>query len=185
MRGPDMNLDRMVLKIVGADRFRPGTHNGAPVFVGQSVEVVTQACIEETPVDEPITMTDQVHLISTPAQKFTNLTQEQIDAILGPGLSPVYPIGDGVTAPAPLNNVQVEFSDEARRAKYQGICLLSLIVDTNGMPQNVHVERPLGYGLSEKAVEAVHKYRFKPAMKDGMPVPVIIHVEINFRLYLR
>jgi periplasmic protein TonB len=96
----------------------------------------------------------------------------------------VYQIGGGVSAPVPLNSVEAEFSDEARRAKYQGVCLISMIVDASGMPQNPRVVRALGMGLDEKALEAVRKYRFKPAMKDGKtPVPVMITVEVNFRLY--
>ena len=84
----------------------------------------------------------------------------------------------------PLNQVEAEFSDEARRAKYQGVCLVSLIVDAQGNPQDPHVVRTLGMGLDEKAMEAVRKYKFKPAMKDGhTPVPVMITVEVNFRLY--
>jgi periplasmic protein TonB len=96
----------------------------------------------------------------------------------------VYQIGGRVSAPIALNTVEAEFSDEARRAKYQGVVLISLIVDANGMPQNARVVRALGMGLDEKALEAVRKYRFKPAMLDGKtPVPVPITVEVNFRLY--
>jgi TonB family protein len=96
----------------------------------------------------------------------------------------LYHIGNGVSAPVPLNSVEAEFSDEARRAKYQGVCLISLIVDAQGNPQNPRVVRALGMGLDEKAIEAVKKYKFKPAMKDGhTPVPVMITVEVNFRLY--
>jgi len=96
----------------------------------------------------------------------------------------LYHIGGGVAAPVLLHQVDPEFSDEARRAKYQGICMISIIVDTNGNPQNPRVVRPLGMGLDEKALEAVRQFRFKPAMKDGKtPVPVMITVEVNFRLY--
>jgi TonB family protein len=95
----------------------------------------------------------------------------------------LYHVGGGVSAPVPLNNVEAEFSDEARRAKYQGICLISLIVDAQGNPQNPRVVRTLGMGLDEKALEAVRKYKFKPAMKGNTPVPVMITVEVNFRLY--
>jgi TonB family protein len=96
----------------------------------------------------------------------------------------VYQVGGRVSAPVALNDVEAEFSDEARRAKYQGVCLISMIVDVNGNPQNPRVVRPLGMGLDEKALEAVRKYKFKPAMKDGKtPVPVMITVEVNFRLY--
>jgi TonB family protein len=95
----------------------------------------------------------------------------------------VYQVGGGVSAPVPLFEPEAEFSDEARRAKYQGVCLVALIVDAQGNPQNVHVIRPLGMGLDEKAMEAVRKYKFKPAMKSGQPVPVYVNVEVNFRLY--
>jgi protein TonB len=96
----------------------------------------------------------------------------------------LYHVGGGVSAPVALNDVEAEFSDEARRAKYQGVCIVSLIVDAQGNPQNPRVVRALGMGLDEKALEAVRKYKFKPAMKDGKtPVPVLISVEVNFRLY--
>jgi periplasmic protein TonB len=95
----------------------------------------------------------------------------------------VYRVGGGISAPIPINSVEAEFSDEARRAKYQGVCLIQMIVDAQGNPQNPRVVRPLGMGLDEKALEAVRKYRFKPAMKGNTPVPVMITVEVNFRLY--
>ncbi len=96
----------------------------------------------------------------------------------------LYQIGGGVSAPVPIFQPEAEFSDEARRAKYQGVCLISLIVDAQGNPQNPRVLRALGMGLDEKALEAVRKYKFKPAMKDGRtPVPVMITIEVNFRLY--
>lgn len=96
----------------------------------------------------------------------------------------LYRVGGGVSAPVPLNSVEAEFSDEARRAKYQGVVIISLIVDAQGNPQNPRVVRALGMGLDEKAIEAVRKYKFKPALKDGRtPVPVMINVEVNFRLY--
>lgn len=107
----------------------------------------------------------------------------------GPGWGPgseagVYVPGrGGVTAPVPIFAPEAEFSDEARREKYQGICLVGLIVDAHGHPQNIHVVQRLGMGLDEKAMEAIRKYRFKPAMKDGKPVAAVITVEVDFRLF--
>jgi protein TonB len=103
----------------------------------------------------------------------------------GPGLgNSIYRPGTGgVTNPVPLVSPEAEFSDEARRQKYQGVCMISIIVDARGYPQNPRVTRSLGMGLDEKALEAVGKYRFKPAMKDGKPVAAFITVEVNFRLY--
>ncbi len=96
----------------------------------------------------------------------------------------VYQVGGRISAPLLTFQPEAEFSDEARRAKYQGVCVISLIVDAQGNPQNVHVLRTLGMGLDEKAMEAVRKYKFKPALKDGRtPVPVTIVVEVDFHLY--
>jgi protein TonB len=96
----------------------------------------------------------------------------------------LYRIGGGVSAPVPIFTPEAEFSDEARRAKYQGVCVIGLIVDAQGNPQNVHVVQSLGMGLDEKAMEAVRKYKFKPAMKDGRtPVAVPLNVQVNFHMY--
>jgi len=100
-----------------------------------------------------------------------------------PGQPGVYRSANGVSAPRLLHSVAPEYSEDARAAKFQGICLVSLIVDSNGMPQHVHVTRPLGKGLDEKAVEAVKQYRFEPAMYEGHPVPVQLNVEVNFKLF--
>ena len=79
--------------------------------------------------------------------------------------------------------VDPEFSDEARRAKYQGVVVLDIIVDAQGNPQHIKVVRQLGMGLDEKAVEAVKQYKFKPGMFQGKAVPVEMNVEINFQLF--
>jgi len=94
-------------------------------------------------------------------------------------------VGDGVTAPKTIFAPDPEFSDEARRAKYEGTVVVTLIVDANGNPQDVHVSRSLGMGLDEKAIEDVQKWKFKPAIdqKTGKGVPVMLSVEARFRLY--
>jgi protein TonB len=94
----------------------------------------------------------------------------------------VYRIGGDVSQPVLLVKVEPEYSEEARKAKYSGTVLLSIIVDATGMPRDIKVIRPLGLGLDEKAIEAVSKWRFKPAMKGGHPVAVQANVEVNFRL---
>ena len=85
-------------------------------------------------------------------------------------------------APKLLSSPEPEYSDEARRAKFQGVCVLSLIVGEDGLPRDIRVARSLGMGLDEKAIEAVKQWRFKPAMKDGKPVSVQITIEMSFRL---
>lgn len=94
----------------------------------------------------------------------------------------VYKIGGEVSQPVLISKVEPEYSEEARKAKYSGTVLLSIVVDANGLPHNIHVVRPLGLGLDEKAIEAVMKWRFRPALKGGKSVAVQAQVEVNFRL---
>ncbi len=95
----------------------------------------------------------------------------------------VFRVGGGVSAPKILDQPDPEYSEEARKAKYQGVCVLWLIVGPDGRPRDTKVARSLGMGLDEKAMEAVRKWKFEPAMKDGKPVAVQIMVEVNFHLY--
>ncbi|HXY04536.1 MAG TPA: energy transducer TonB [Terriglobales bacterium] len=95
----------------------------------------------------------------------------------------VFHVGGGVSAPRPVFTPDPEYSEEARKAKYQGTCVLWLIVGPDGKPRDIKVSRTLGLGLDEKAIEAVKQWKFEPAMKDGKPVAVQINVEVSFRLY--
>jgi periplasmic protein TonB len=94
----------------------------------------------------------------------------------------VYRIGGGVSAPVPIFKPEPEYSEEARKAKFQGAVLLAIVILPDGTTTNIRVVRPLGLGLDEKAIEAVRKWRFRPSLKDGKPVPVSANVEVNFRL---
>ncbi len=95
----------------------------------------------------------------------------------------VFKVGGGVSAPHAIYTPDPEYSDEARKARYQGIVVLWLIVGPDGHPRDIKVARSLGMGLDQKAIEAVKKWTFEPAMKDHQPVAVQINVEVNFRLY--
>ena len=95
----------------------------------------------------------------------------------------VFRVGRGVTAPRPIYDPEPEFSEEARKAKYQGVCTLEVVVDVAGRPTNIRVVGALGMGLDEKAIEAVKTWRFEPAMKDGHPVAVAVNLEVDFHLY--
>ncbi len=94
-----------------------------------------------------------------------------------------YSIGGDVSAPQLIYQVDPEFSEEARKAKFQGEVLVHLIVDASGRPTQVRVIRPVGMGLDEKAREAVAQYKFRPARKGGQPVPVELNVAVNFQIF--
>jgi periplasmic protein TonB len=87
-----------------------------------------------------------------------------------------------VTAPALMLKIEPEYSEEARKAKYQGTVLLAVEIDAEGRARNIHVLHSLGLGLDEKAIEAVRKWKFRPGTKDGKPVTVAATIEVNFRL---
>jgi TonB family protein len=95
----------------------------------------------------------------------------------------VYRVGGGVTAPHAIYDPEPDYSDEARKSKYQGTVILGVIIDADGRVWDARVVRSLGMGLDEKALETVRTWRFAPARKDGQPVPVQVNIEISFRLY--
>lgn len=94
----------------------------------------------------------------------------------------VFRVGGAVSAPVAISAPNPEYSEEARKAKIQGTCTLGLIVGRSGIPRNVRVVSGLGYGLDEKAIEAVKTWRFKPSQKNGKPVPVQINIDVAFHL---
>ncbi len=95
----------------------------------------------------------------------------------------VYRPGKGVAPPRAIYSPDPEFSEEARKAKYQGTCTLLVVVSADGRPTNIRVANSLGMGLDEKAIETVKTWRFEPGQKDGHPVAVEIAVEVDFHLY--
>jgi len=110
----------------------------------------------------------------------------------GPGFGPgegggtgggVFRVGAGVTPPVAVYSPEPEFSEEARKAKFQGVCTLALIVGVDGRPTNIRVQSSLGMGLDEKAIEAVRNWKFEPGKKDGHPVATEIAIEVEFHLY--
>jgi len=187
------DLESLALLIAKVDRFQPGTYNGQPAPIAQSIEIKMEGCAIERK-DDTGKKTSRLVLRDQPAQTLTSLPWPvQLASLKGGEWQPspannaayhIYRIGENVTGPKPINTPPAEFSTEARSAKYQGTCIIGLIVDAQGNPQNVHIVRALGMGLDQKAMEAVHKYKFQPAMLEGKtPVPVDIAVEVNFRLY--
>jgi TonB family protein len=101
----------------------------------------------------------------------------------GVGYGPGGRGGSGITAPRVLYNPDPEFSEEARKAKYQGTVRLWAVIGADGRPRDIRVQQSLGMGLDEKAVEALRMWRFQPGTKDGHPVAVEISVEVNFHLF--
>jgi protein TonB len=103
---------------------------------------------------------------------------------VGDGPPGIFPAGKhGVTVPEVIYNPEPSFSDEARKAKAQGVVVLLLVVGKDGLPHGIRVGQSLGMGLDEKAMEAVGRWRFKPATLNGQPVATQIAVQVEFHLY--
>lgn len=94
----------------------------------------------------------------------------------------VYRVGGAVLAPHPLSMPDPEYTEQARDAKLQGMCVVGLIVGADGKPRDLRVIRKLGMGLDEKAMLAVSHWTFEPATRDGIAVPVQISVQVSFKL---
>jgi TonB family protein len=98
---------------------------------------------------------------------------------------PVYKVGKDVTAPVLLKSVEAKFPESARDTKvgFEAIVLVHLIVDSEGMPRDVHISRSYNADFDAEAIKAIQRYRFKPAMKDGRPVAVQVTIEVNFKKF--
>jgi periplasmic protein TonB len=107
---------------------------------------------------------------------------------LGPGQGAgtgggVYSVGGNVSAPIPIYKPEPPYSEQARKAKYQGTVVLWIVVDGQGNVTDAQVVKPLGMGLDQNAVTTVKTWKFKPAERNGAPVPVKVMVEVSFRLF--
>jgi TonB family protein len=93
---------------------------------------------------------------------------------------PVFQPGPDVTAPFVIAKAKAAYTEEARLAKLEGSVLLSLVVAADGQPSDIQIDRPIGLGLDENAIENVRAWQFKPGAKNGTPVAVRIMVEVFF-----
>ena len=150
-------------------QFEPYTRNGSPLEVHQ-----------------------QLAFTFSPDRKIGELDQNLPPASLGNkslgmrGQAPAegtYRIGNGVTSPKAIFAPDPHYSKGAREAKYQGTCVLSLVVGADGQARDIKVTRALGFGLDMNAVESVKKWKFEPGMKDGAPVATYATIEVAFHLY--
>lgn len=90
---------------------------------------------------------------------------------------------NGVTVPRCTYCPSPSFSEEARVAKVQGTVVLQVVVTADGRAENISVMRKAGYGLDQKAIEAVKTWQFKPAVgPDGVAVATLVPIEVTFRL---
>lgn len=204
-------LGPLALKLFTEQRFKPGRHDGAPAAVGIETTFGLQTCFQHKrnsggpeanmptlrahPVQSinlrsgplaPVTAPDKATLpseVSSPS-----LVRSVDPKVSSEPLAPVAvprkaTLPDGSSPPILVRSVDPKYTRRAGREKIEGICLLKVMIDANGVPQDVHVIKRLDPGLDKNAVQAVQKYRFVPCKKDGEPVACPITIQVNFRLY--
>jgi TonB family protein len=97
----------------------------------------------------------------------------------------VYRPGPGITAPKVVRKIAPYYTAQARRALVQGTAVLEVVVDEHGMPTRISTISPIGFGLDDRARDAVSHWEFKPGRKDGKPVATVTTVTVEFRLFHR
>jgi periplasmic protein TonB len=124
-------------------------------------------------------------IIGPPRPAGHSLNSPQPGAVSGlDGRSPIYVVADEIQAPVPLYNPPPLYTEEARRARVEGVVWLQAIIRRDGTVDGFKVIRGLGYGLDESAIQAIAaKWRFKPGSRNGEPVDVQVTIEVSFRLY--
>jgi len=100
----------------------------------------------------------------------------------GPALGEVMQVGGEIQAPVKLFAPRPGYTEEARQARIQGVVLLQVIVDTEGNVSRPQIIKGLPMGLDQLALETVKQWKFKPAEREGKPVPVYYNLTINFSL---
>ena len=89
-------------------------------------------------------------------------------------------------APVPIETPEADMPNQARHQQVNGLCVVDIIVDRKGLPQNPRVVRCTDPIFAENSLIAVKRYKFKPAtaVRDNQPVPVRMHIEVNYRFGL-
>jgi len=102
----------------------------------------------------------------------------------GNGDGGVYPIGNGVSAPIPLRRPPPAYTSEAMRARLQGIVVLNCVVRPDGKCSDIRVLKSLDmmFGLDQQAIASAREWVFRPGMRMGQPVPVLVTLEIGFTI---
>jgi TonB family protein len=109
--------------------------------------------------------------------------KREVGQEVGPTVSGgVYRVGGGVTVPELISGREAEYTVEARAARIEGTIELVVTIGQDGVPRETKIQKALGCGLDEKAIQCVAQWRFTPGVYQGSPVPVAASIHMNFRL---
>ncbi len=159
-------LDQAALDAVKQWKFRPGTLNGQPV------DVIFNLTVNFRYAEPATTAVDSVQ---------SNGATQPVLSLNAPG-APPFQVGGDVTPPVVLNHVAPIYPVTARRARISGAVVIEAVIDRAGVVRDTRVVKPLPFGLSEAALDAVRQWKFRPGTLDGKPVDVKFNLTINFHL---
>ena len=128
------------------------------------------------------------------SEKAAQTPAPQVSAAPQPDVTGAYRVGNGVSSPKLVFQVEPEFSEKARKLKIAGKCVMSALVGTSGLVQEVVTTQSLAdkvpkksreaaLSLDEEARRAVGRYRFEPAMYQGKAVPVRVVIDVDFQIF--
>jgi TonB family protein len=153
-------------------RFHPKVQHGLPVETTFKIHVRFNPLLREANSD--VELESPRTELSAAAPGITQLD-------FGPG---VHHLSEpGVVAPEEIYAPEPEFSEESRKEKQHGTVGIALAVGTDGLPHDLRILCSSIPDSNEIAVNAIKKWRFVPAKKDGKPVPVAIEVDVSFYRY--
>jgi TonB family protein len=92
-----------------------------------------------------------------------------------------YGVASGIARPTLVHRVEPKYTPEAQKKRVSGIVIVEVIIERTGRVVAARVLKALPFGLSESAVEAVKKWRFKPATMHGEAVDVFYNLTVNFQ----
>src|SRR5262249_39023977 len=81
-----------------------------------------------------------------------------------------------------VRDVKPTYTPEALRARVQGLVTMRAIVMADGSIARASIMRSLDAGLDQEALRTVRLWRFRPGMRGGKPVPVMVEIEMMFTL---
>lgn len=183
------DIDKAAVSIAEVDRFSPGTKDGVPVAVAQELEVRLTACRIKTEGKDGTTSV-RLRLETAPIQKLFPAPKHHLPALAVPvsqvpaTAEMVKQLGkmrSDITPPVALVTPEAQWPQEMRNV--EGVCIVRLVVDAKGQPQALRIEQGTNKQFNEKALEAVEKYRFKPARKGQDPIPVMMSIVVHFKLH--
>jgi TonB family protein len=180
-------FDMIAVQLAGNDRFAPGTLDGKPVVVAETLKMLIETCVSESKNDANKIEFGR-SFRSPPKQSLGKPKNPPQEAVLAPLDAPKGEIKGKVTRPdyfsatksAPVLIYSADADYTPTKRAVTGVCKVSLVVDAHGLPEHVRVLKPLDPGLDKSALIAVEKYRFFPAIEDEQPVSAAIVVDVNF-----